>query len=508
MKILEFINQFKNHPILFMGTGISLRYYEDSYTWDQLLTKLCTELYGDEEVYLNLKYKCKNDYPLIASELEKSFDEVLEKDRNGKFKPINDLFFERMKQGKPQCSRMKLYLSSLFENLKVKDSMKEEIDVLVKAKKNICSIITTNYDKFVEDNMDFSPLVGNKIILSNPYGSVYKIHGSIDCPDSLVITQEDYSNFNIGNELIKAQLISLFIHNPIIFLGYGMNDDDIKSILETIFRYVTPNSEEAKLIQRNFLLVDYEKDSNNTIVEDYSITLKQNNSIRINKLVTDDFSSIYAAIANLKLPITVMDIRKVETVIHKILVRDTDDAIQVRITDDIDSLENKETILAIGSERTIKYEYLSIKEMIKRYFDIIENKQVGVLSLIDKQKISSNQYFPIYAFSTINHEIQNTSNLKRQQDRLIENCIQHISDSSKVVHNSIDGIQSDDNVALSYKDDCVIWNVWNGTIGIDDLKQYLISYEGKETTIYRKMLCVYDKKKYDAIVSFNSTSSH
>lgn len=496
MKIQDFISQYKNHPILFMGTGISLRYYENSYTWDQLLSKLCTELYEDEEAYLNLKYDNKNDFPQIASQLEKRFDESLKGDRNGKFKLINDRFFDRIKNGEPQCSRMKLYLASLLVDLQVKDSMKDEIEALVKAKKNICSIITTNYDRFVEDNLGFSPLVGNNIILSNPYGSVYKIHGSIVSPESLVITKEDYENFNIGNELIKAQLISLFIHNPIIFLGYGMNDDDIKAILETIFKYVFPNSEEAKLVQRNFLLVEYEKGSKNAQVEDYSITLQQNNSIRINKLVTDDFSSIYTSIANLKLPITVMDIRKVETVIRKILMAESDDAIQVRITDDVDSLENKDTILAIGSERTIRYEYLSTSEMIKRYFEIMDKRLEGVLSLIDKQKITSSQYFPMYGFSIINSEIQNASNLKRQQDRLITKCIQQINESSKVEHSAIESVQNDENIANSYKDSCIMWNVWNGNIGIDDLKQYLAHYTEKDETSYRKLLCVYDKVKY------------
>lgn len=499
MKIQEFINQYKNHPILFMGTGVSLRYYENSYTWDQLLSKLSTELYDDDEVYLDLKYECKNDFPLIASELEKRFDEILKKDRNGKFKSVNDKFFDRMKNNMPQCSRMKLYLSSLLEYLKVKEMMKGEIDTLVKAKKNICSIITTNYDTFIEDNLGFSPLVGNDIILSNPYGSVYKIHGSIISPESLVITKEDYTNFNIGNELIKAQLVSLFIHNPIVFLGYGMNDDDIKSILEIIFKYVTPNSEQAKLIQRNFLLVEYEKGSNNTVVEDYSITLQQNNSIRINKLVTDDFSNIYASIANLKLPITIMDIRKVETVIHKILVRDTDDAIQVRITDDIDSLENKETILAIGSERTIKYEYVSTNEMSKQYFDIIDKRKAGMLSLIDKQKIQSSQYFPIYGFAEVNPEIRAIERLKQLQDKKINGCITRIHDSSKVVFNSIADVIKDSRIALSYKDECILWNVWENNIDLSALKEYLLSYTKKETTNYRKLLCVYDKKKYSVV---------
>lgn len=479
-----------------MGTGISLRYYEDSFTWDQLLSKLCKELFGDEETYLNMKYEYKNDFPQLASELEKRFDEILKRDRNGKFKTINDIFFERIKNGESQCSRMKLYISSLLENLRIKGSMEDEINILIKAKKNICSIITTNYDNFVEDNLGFSPLVGNDIILSNPYGSVYKIHGSINQPESLVITSEDYAGFNLGNELIKAQLVSLFIHNPIIFLGYGMNDDDIKSLLEIIFKYVTPNSEQSKLIQRNFLLVEHEKESKNNFVEDYSITLQQNRSIRINKLVTDDFSSIYNAIANLKLPITVMDVRKVETVIHKILVADTDDAIQVRITDDIDSLDNKDTILAIGSERTIKYEYLSTNEMVKQYFDIIEKRKSGLLALIDKQKIQNTQYFPIYGFALINSDIQSIPRLKQLQEKKLRECVSRIHDSSKLVFSQISAIMQDSRVPVSYKDECIMWNVWNGYIDHKVMKSYLLSYSNKETTNYRKLLCVYDKKEY------------
>ena len=37
MQIQQFINNFKNHPVLFFGTGMSLRYLENSYNWNDLL---------------------------------------------------------------------------------------------------------------------------------------------------------------------------------------------------------------------------------------------------------------------------------------------------------------------------------------------------------------------------------------------------------------------------------------------------------------------------------------
>lgn len=36
MHIGDFIKNFTNHPVLFVGTGLSLRYLENSFTWDGL----------------------------------------------------------------------------------------------------------------------------------------------------------------------------------------------------------------------------------------------------------------------------------------------------------------------------------------------------------------------------------------------------------------------------------------------------------------------------------------
>lgn len=43
MDITQFIGQFNNYPVLFVGTGLSLRYLENSYSWDDLLKKVCVD---------------------------------------------------------------------------------------------------------------------------------------------------------------------------------------------------------------------------------------------------------------------------------------------------------------------------------------------------------------------------------------------------------------------------------------------------------------------------------
>ena len=96
MNIKDFVKQYKNYPILFWGTGMSLRYLENSYTWENLLKKISCEIFN-EEYFLELKGKYFEngfcDYSKVSQEIEKDFDAYCVKDRDGKFKEINDKYF-------------------------------------------------------------------------------------------------------------------------------------------------------------------------------------------------------------------------------------------------------------------------------------------------------------------------------------------------------------------------------------------------------------------------------
>jgi len=255
MNIKEFIANYKNHPVLFVGTGMSLRYLINSYRWNDLLSKIAYDLKGNEEYYLDIKSTCQeNDrykFEKIASILEEEFNNELKDDKNGQFKEINDIFYSNMKND-INLSRFKIYISKLLSSIEFKEEMLEELAELKKIRKNIGSIITTNYDEFIEKIFEFNPLIGNNILLSNPYGSVYKIHGCVSDIDKIIITSEDYDRFIQKYELIRAQLLSLFIHNPIIFIGYNIGDENIKNILKTIFTYIEPNSADAEKNKREF----------------------------------------------------------------------------------------------------------------------------------------------------------------------------------------------------------------------------------------------------------------
>lgn len=299
MDIFDFINKYENHPVLFLGTGFSLRYLKNSYSWENLLKAIAFEIKGDNEYFHDLKGQVydrktdKYDFMKLASLLQKEFNKVASttENRNGKFKDINDEYYKKADEG-ISSDKFKIYISYLLKDLKLKEAKEEEIEIIKQLSKNISSIITTNYDQLIEHITQFDALVGNNILLSNPYGSVYKIHGSIEEPEGLVFTTEDYDDFDDRYDLIRAQLISIFVHNPIIFIGYSVNDINIKKILSTIYKYVQLNSREADRIRNNFLLVEYTEGSDSLDVLDHDIDV-DGNTIRINKIKTDNYIDIY-----------------------------------------------------------------------------------------------------------------------------------------------------------------------------------------------------------------------
>lgn len=496
MDIKDFVSKYHTHPVLFIGTGMSMRYLQKSYSWRGLLEQIVVDLTGNDEDFLNIDSHCNGNCPMMACEIEKMFNQKLEEDRNGKFKSVNDFFFQEKRDGRDN-SRFKIYISQLLANNQLKPDMIDEIKALKTIRKNISSIITTNYDDLVEQLFQFSPLVGNKILLSNPYGAVYKIHGSTEDPSTIIITEDDYKKFDTKYELIRAQLLSLFMHNPIIFMGYSLTDNNIKNLLHTIFSYVDSSSDEAEKIRNNFLVVDRDEGNDSTEVSEYDIVVDSKN-IKVNKIKTDNFTAIYQALSGLRLPISAMDIRKVQDIVGDIY-RGTN-GIKVEITEDLEKLGNSDKVLAIGSNKTIRYQYQTARELMVNYFSVIEEADEQRLSLIDKYKINNAQYFPIFGFCRINKKIHHEAALKKIQENKIESLRKSVETNKRLEseHNTVLGILEDENIKPSYKTSAIIYSVLiKKSIELDELEKYLREYKNEEkNTEYNKLLVVYDYMRY------------
>lgn len=291
----------------------------------------------------------------------------------------------------------------------------------------------------------------------------------------------------------------MFIHNPIIFIGYNIGDENIKSLLKTVFTYVEPNSETARSIRSNFLLVEYSEGSLSHEITEHDIDLEGfSSTIRINKVKTDDFRELYSRLSDLNLPVSAMDVRKVQDIVKDIYsgAKEDGNSIKVNITEDIDSLENRDKILVIGSNKSIRYEHRNATSFIVDYFSIIEEENYHLIKIIDKINITSTQWFPIYGYDSIHNNLSNSKVLKKQQLKKMRDYIENINPASITEHTKIADINEDEDITMTRKTDAIIWSIWNDKISLDDVEDYLKKSLDKKSTSARKLLCAYDYKKY------------
>lgn len=92
-------------------------------------------------------------------------------------------------------------------------------------------------------------------------------------------------------------------------------------------------------------------------------------------------------------------------------------------------------VLAVGSEKTVKYEFQTKTEMIQNYFKIVDEANSQLISLLNKQVISTRERFPIFAFSSICENLINVDKYKsRQIDKIIDDSKDMLGIVKTIIH--------------------------------------------------------------------------
>lgn len=189
-------------------------------------------------------------------------------------------------------------------------------------------IITTNYDSLVEDklNEDYAYDVivkEEELAYSQSNKMIIKMHGDLK-NKNIVLKKGDYDNYEKDRPLITTFVKSLFTTNTVLFIGYSLNDVNVKNIMNWIseilkddFRrvYLADLSEsnplnkyendQNKLVNRIFLGNDPEKDKGELVVnflEEISKTKEEINKIlkwkfyeNLNYVTNNQFKKIIKA---------------------------------------------------------------------------------------------------------------------------------------------------------------------------------------------------------------------
>lgn len=101
---------------------------------------------------------------------------------------------------------------------------------------NPVSFLTTNYDPLIE-KAAIAASKSYKVVSSNDDvpsifgdGFILKVHGDIE-HRNIVLKEDDYLNYSDDFKLIETLMKSIFATNTVVFIGYGLNDYNIKLIL-------------------------------------------------------------------------------------------------------------------------------------------------------------------------------------------------------------------------------------------------------------------------------------
>jgi hypothetical protein len=115
-------------------------------------------------------------------------------------------------------------------------------------------VVTTNYDSLFEQAYGTDKLhvvTSGKQLPYQEYGktTLYKVHGSLENLDSLLITEDDYHTFYAKSDRVLWNSIeSLMVSRTLLFVGYGLEDPNVVGLFMQLLDALGGNMRNAYLV--------------------------------------------------------------------------------------------------------------------------------------------------------------------------------------------------------------------------------------------------------------------
>lgn len=387
-------------PFLFVGSGFSRRYLGLA-DWKGLLSKFCV-MGKPFEYYLA---SSDGNYPAAAKLIAQEFNtywwsapEYIASVASNSSKVKDSTSALRI-----EISR---YLSTLGQADAKASKFPEEVALL--STLNVDGIITTNWDPFLEQLYpDYKKYIGqNELLFSNPQevAEIYKIHGCATRSESLILTSDDYAEFNIKNPYLAAKLMTIFVEHPIVFLGYSISDENVSSLLRSISLCV--GKEHMEKLRQNLIFVQRIAVGEQNGISDTYIAI-DGVQIPLVLVKTDDFSEVYRALAATKRKIPARILRYCKEQMYE-LVSSSDPEKKLAVID-IDSIQDRTNLefvvgvgvkaLAEGEIGAIGYGTIEVPCLIHDLiFDDRNYDAHGIITSVIKRVGRFTPYVPIFKY--------------------------------------------------------------------------------------------------------------
>ena len=176
---------------------------------------------------------------------------------------VHKLACEYLKNGN-ECNEIHKLIADIFKN-------------------KIVRIITTNYDHLFENYFNQTNIrikVYNNPAL--PYGDKFDglvhIHGNINDPDNMVLTDEDFGKAYMSKGQVSRFLIDVFENYNVLFIGYSYNDTIMKYLTRAMFN---KNSKYGRYILTS------DKTNNWSLYKIEPIFYEEKNFEQLNKIISE-----------------------------------------------------------------------------------------------------------------------------------------------------------------------------------------------------------------------------
>ena len=286
--ITSLLANFDCLPVLFIGAGLSRRYF-DAPDWEHTLRNALQVIGDHGPRYEYLSQKFGGDLVEIGTAIADSVFEWAWSEGKSQFD--ESLF----KSDDKSIFLKNIVASQLIDitpdkKMKIDKKFANELKLFQKIIPH--ALITTNYDDFLEKIfIGYEAIVGKGVLRYNlnSFGEIFHIHGTVDRPDTMVLVKEDYDVWDEESRYFASKLLTYFVEHPIFIFGYGLGDPNIKTVLSDIGRIVAGNDG----LIANVVQVVWSPDEEGGSSQSEHVVSDGDKQYRIRVLNVDSFERIF-----------------------------------------------------------------------------------------------------------------------------------------------------------------------------------------------------------------------
>jgi len=503
-QLLIHLRKFTTAPFLFVGSGLSRRYL-GSETWEGLLRRFAAKTPQSYDYY---RASAGGDLPRIATEISKAFHEIWWHDPQ--YEESRAVYSA---QSVAVDSALKIeiakYISGQSKGVAAEGGLAEEVAALRKAV--VDGVITTNWDTFLEETFpEFRGFVGQDELLFSAHqgiGEIYKIHGCVSRPTSIVLTAADYDLFNERNAYLAAKLLTVFVEHPVVFLGYSLSDRNIAQVLRGIGTCLT--SANIGELRDRLIFVSWEPDISAPEIVRSDLVILDGFSIPVLQIRTASLLPVFECLGELRRVFPARILRRLKEQVYA-LVRENDPKRKLYVIDIDDSRPSSDVevvfgVGAISAMKDIGYRGLTRDDLIDSLLD--EKSDFDARRVVSEtlpRLLKATSYVPAFRYLRLGGFIKNGAiDTDVKLDRRVLECARsdlkrflpatgYRNRAAKLLekYKTFDGFAS----SIAAADVLRCATAFPETaFAVDSLRAFLLSNRSRiRETDYVKLVCVYD----------------